>query len=259
MSLHIESTSIAVPKDRVITLEMMKSVKLMNRTDSKYVGPASKLEALLSTAIDRGYSVQAVGEKFIAEYDTYYFDTPSCDCYLMHHNGHLTRQKLRTRLYKDSSHAFIEIKNKNNRGRTKKKRMQIPPESLLKWKEIPEAADFARGMLKLPYDTFSAALRTSFRRITLVNRERTERVTIDMGLSFSNLRNGRTARPGDIIIVEVKQDGTTGSTMKGILTELKIRRMGFSKYCIGTALTDPGIRQNRFKEKIRFTNKLQTC
>lgn len=63
MSLHIESTSIAVPKDRVITLEMMKSVKLMNRTDSKYVGPASKLEALLSTAIDRGYSVQAVGEK----------------------------------------------------------------------------------------------------------------------------------------------------------------------------------------------------
>lgn len=81
MSLHIESTSIAVPKDRVITLEMMKSVKLMNRTDSKYVGPASKLEALLSTAIDRGYSVQAVGEKFIAEYDTYYFDTPSCDCY----------------------------------------------------------------------------------------------------------------------------------------------------------------------------------
>ncbi len=177
----------------------------------------------------------------------------------MHHNGHLTRQKLRTRLYKDSSHAFIEIKNKNNRGRTKKKRMQIPPESLLKWKEIPEAADFARGMLKLPYDTFSAALRTSFRRITLVNRERTERVTIDMGLSFSNLRNGRTARPGDIIIVEVKQDGTTGSTMKGILTELKIRRMGFSKYCIGTAMTDPGIRQNRFKEKIRFTNKLQTC
>ncbi len=126
MSLHIESTSIAVPKDRVITLEMMKSVKLMNRTDSKYVGPAARLEPLLSAAIDMGYSVQAVGEKFIAEYDTYYFDTPSCDCYLMHHNGHLTRQKLRTRLYKDSSHAFIEIKNKNNRGRTKKKRMQIP-------------------------------------------------------------------------------------------------------------------------------------
>ena len=68
MSLHIESTSIAVPKDRVITLEMMKSVKLMNRTDSKYVGPAARLEPLLSAAIDRGYSVQAVGEKFIAEY-----------------------------------------------------------------------------------------------------------------------------------------------------------------------------------------------
>lgn len=258
MSLCIDGTSIVVSDERTITLGQMKSVKLMNRTDSKYVGPAYMLEELLAAALRQEYSVQISGGGLMAEYDTCYFDTPSCDCYLMHHNGRLSRQKLRTRLYRDSSTAFLEIKDKTNSGRTKKKRIEIPLTAVMDWKAVPEAAEFVKGRLRFPAGTFSAALQTSFRRITLVNKERTERVTIDTGLKFSNLRNGNKTSIGNIMIVEVKQDGSYRSVMKGILTKLGIRRMGFSKYCMGTALTDPAIKQNRFKEKLRFTDKLQS-
>lgn len=40
--------------------------------------------------------------------------------YRMHHCGKKVREKIRVRTYLDTNDTFLEIKNKNNHGRTKK-------------------------------------------------------------------------------------------------------------------------------------------
>lgn len=45
--------------------------------------------------------------------------------YRMHHCGKKVREKIRVRTYLDTNDTFLEIKNKNNHGRTKKKRILV--------------------------------------------------------------------------------------------------------------------------------------
>lgn len=245
----LENSGIWEKFQGLLSLDEMGKVKLMNRIDTKFVMPSCKMEELLTRASGK-YYVQVTEGKKISGYNTVYYDTDRCDYYTMHHNKRLVRQKLRTRVYVDSDTSFIEIKNKNNKRRTKKKRIGIGNGHLESLTSRKEVADFLKDRLLFPIESLSPSLRTSFYRITLVNTARTERVTIDMGLSFENLRNGnRKSMPG-IAIVEIKQDGTHPSQMKEILTVMHIHRMGFSKYCIGTAITNPSIKQNNFKEKL---------
>ena len=42
-----------------------------------------------------------------------------------------------------------------------------------------------------------------------------------------------------------------------MLRQLRIHPHGFSKYCIGSALTNPDLRQNRFKIRLRDTEKIR--
>ena len=60
----------------------------------------------------------------------------------------------------------------------------------------------------------------------------------------------------DLVIVELKRDGNASSPMIGIMQTLRIHPLKISKYCIGTALTTPHLKHNRFKAKIRRIEKL---
>ena len=57
--------------------------------------------------------------------------------------------------------------------------------------------------------------------------------------------------------MELKQDGRAHSLLKDVLFELRIRPFKVSKYCIGTCLTRPEVKQNRFKKKLRRIEKLK--
>ena len=80
-------------------------------------------------------------------------------------------------------------------------------------------------------------LENSFRRITLVNKHKTERLTIDTGVTFCCLQSGKISSLDNIVIIELKRDGHNSSPIKEILRKLHIQSSGFSKYCIGSALT----------------------
>ena len=54
----------------------------------------------------------------------------------------------------------------------------------------------------------------------------------------------------------MKRDGNTYSPIQELLRQLRIFPSGFSKYCIGMALTTPDIKRNRFKERIRKIEKI---
>jgi SPX domain protein involved in polyphosphate accumulation len=107
-----------------ITLAEMSSVKLMNRTDTKFVTNREKLCQLLEMA-QTDYYVQDIDGGRNLEYDTTYFDTSHFDMYSEHQHGHANRQKIRFRTYCCSGLQFMEVKTKNNHGRTKKKRMEV--------------------------------------------------------------------------------------------------------------------------------------
>ena len=95
-----------------------------------------------------------------------------------------------------------------------------------------------------------------FNRITLVNKLKTERLTIDFDLEFDNIGNGKHKDMGNIVIVELKRDGLQPSPILNHLMELRIKPMGFSKYIIGSALTDSTLHCNRIKPRLRKIEKM---
>ncbi|MBO4585452.1 MAG: polyphosphate polymerase domain-containing protein [Bacteroidales bacterium] len=252
MHTSIEEAARRIPS---ITLEEMDGVKLLNRIDTKYLTNEATLLEVLSDAMAAGYrALEAEGEK-VSPYNSIYYDTPGMKMFLDHHNRRLVRQKVRTREYVNSGTAFLEIKRKNNHGRTKKKRIEIPENQMFEFAGNPEACDYLARHSWFTAGDIRPVLSTAFRRITLVNPAKTERLTIDTSLLFTNYQTGKKASLEDAVIIELKQDGHTASQMKGILLEHRVKPVRVSKYCIAVTLTDPSIKSGRFKVKVRAIEK----
>lgn len=239
-----------------ITLDEMNAVKLMNRIDSKYVTSEATLLRMLDAAAAAGYRVLETEGARISPYDSVYYDTAGLIMFYLHHNRRLVRQKVRTRQYVNSGDSFLEIKRKNNHGRTSKKRMAIPSDKMMDFGSIPEAADFLARYSWFQAGELSPSARTCFSRITLVNPALTERLTIDTKLAFTNFRTGLRTTLKNAVIIELKQDGRAASQMKGILLDLRIKPLRVSKYCMAITLTDPSAKTGRFKVKVRAIEKI---
>ena len=234
-----------------ITLDEMKSIRLMNRMDTKFVTTYSKLMQLLEMA-RRDYRLQDIGGERNMAYDTTYFDTQDFDMYYDHQYGRTNRQKIRFRTYVSSNLQFMEVKTKNNHGRTKKSRIEV--KDMLLTDDVKR--DFLANHLNYGVDELMPALSNHFNRLTLVNRDKTERLTIDSGLYFRNLVTGQERQMGNLVIIELKRDGLCYSPVLDMLLDLHIRPHGFSKYCMGSALTNGSLKINRFKPKLIDINKL---
>ena len=248
-----------------ITLEEMKDIRLMNRIDTKFVTTVPVLKQLLEMARD-DYFVQETGGLRISPYYTLYFDTEDCTMYQVHETGHLVRQKLRIRSYVDAGLNFLEVKTKNNHGRTKKKRMvmegfdALNPDHTIRFerqdKQFVAYDDFLHDHLHYEPDTLMEQLENRFDRITLVNKGKTERLTIDTNLRFHNITTDNFRFMGDIVVIELKRDGLKPSPIQSKLNTLRIHPHGFSKYCIGSALTNDDLRRNRIKPRLHSIERI---
>ena len=107
-----------------ISLEEMSGIKLMNRTETKYVTSYQMLKEILLVA-RHDYRIQEVNGECNIAYHTIYLDTPDRDMYVTHQNGRIVREKIRIRTYINSDLTFLEVKNRNNKGRTDKRRIRI--------------------------------------------------------------------------------------------------------------------------------------
>jgi hypothetical protein len=180
--------------------------------------------------------------------------------YTVHETGHTNRQKLRVRSYVDSHLNFLEVKTKNNRGRTKKKRVALddfnPDDSARFDLQADCYGEFLHQYLRYDPQTLCRQLENRFDRITLVNKAKTERLTIDTNLRFCNVATGRRRAMDDIVIIELKRDGLQPSPILHMLRDLRIKPHGFSKYVIGSALTNPNLHCNRMKPKVNDIERL---
>jgi hypothetical protein len=152
------------------------------------------------------------------------------------------RLKVRARSYLDTDTHFLEVKSKNNKGRTTKQRVMLPSASanpLAHLEELPEIASAGLGA------ELHAAVRSSFERITLVRPGGAERVTIDTGIVFSI--GDRSAAFPALAFAEVKQDIRGDSPFLAAMHSLRIRDGAISKYCLGVASLHPTARTNNYK------------
>jgi len=241
----------ALDKLTPITLGEMDAVKLMNRIDTKFVTTEDKLAEFLELAVN-DYRVLEIEGKRCCGYDSLYYDTPEQIMYLDHHNKRAFRKKIRVRTYLESGISFLEIKRKNNHGRTKKRRVPCDPKKPFE----SENKEFTENVSGYSVPTLSPALYTRFERITLVSHTMTERLTIDLNLNFENVRSGQNGAVPGCVIIELKQEGHIASKTKDFLRELRIKPMGMSKYAIGTAMTDPNIKKGNFSLRIRKIEKI---
>jgi hypothetical protein len=229
---------------RPITLEEMDSVKLMNRTDTKYFFHADLLKEILDRAM-KTYRVLEINHVRQFNYLTTYFDTPELKLYHEHLNGKLNRYKIRQRRYDATGTEFFEVKFKNNKGRTLKSRIENNLQD-----QLNEQTDiFLRK--KTPYEVsqLQKAIMNDFIRITLVNNEKTERATLDYNVSFSN--HSKKHSCPQLGIAEIKQDDLSGpSPLIKILRELGLRPEGISKYCLGVASLYDNVKINTIKPRL---------
>jgi hypothetical protein len=147
----------------------------------------------------------------------------------------------------------MEVKTKNNHGRTKKKRIEVSDMDL----NDEEKRQFLHKHLRYDVEKLQPVLSNHFSRVTLVNKGMTERLTIDTGLNFHNVLNGSDKDMGQLVVIELKRDGLVYSPVLQMLRQLRIQPHGFSKYCMGSALTGQDhLPVNRFKCKLIEINKL---
>ena len=226
-----------------ITLNEMKAVRLMNRVDDKYLIGRRQLMELL--------------ERIAPNYYVQQLDTDNLAMYTAHHNRKLNRQKLRVRCYRSNQTTFFEIKNKNNKGKTNKIRIPIDTSLFDSCLSVTEVRDFLQKESPYPIDTLKDQLENSFRRITLVDKGMHERVTIDSEIQFRNHTSGIDYDLSPLVVMEVKREvGGPSTAIDRALMEMRIHPKRMSKYCIGTALTAPTAKTNRFKDKLRYIEKI---
>ena len=232
------------------TLAEMNSVSLMKRVDTKFILKESQLLEVLSKLYD-DYKILEINQERLMKYSTLYFDSENKKCFKDHHNGKLNRYKIRMRKYLVSDICFLEIKKKNNLGVTNKIRRQIKDfETNLTTRSKDYITESNINNLLL-----EPSLYNNFSRMTLVNKNESERITIDVDLSFSF---GTDEKKFDkLVVVEIKQEGRRlNTTINRALKSMSILPTNFSKYCIGISNIIDDIKSNRFKEINLKINKL---
>lgn len=247
---HIDALLRAMPP---ITLEQMSEIRLMKRTDQKYLTNLPTLLRLLEMTRDSYYSQEIKGRR-ISPYATTYWDDPSDLMFRTHQAGHAPRRKVRVRTYLGSDQSFLEVKKKDNHGKTSKSRVPVP--SLQAVLEEQAGQDFLQQKTGFSLEHLVPTVGNRFNRITLVNRAKTERLTIDFDIQFYNYKTQLSAAMSNIVVIELKRDGRVASPILPMLRALRIKPSGFSKYCIGACVTDPTLRVNRFKKRLIRVRKV---
>ena len=232
----------------VISLEEIEGLKLLNRTDTKFILPMSEVKEVFNQ-LPASYCVLEVVSTILQTYETLYFDTDDYKSYSEHQAGFLNRIKIRRRKYMDTDSVFWEVKLKNNHRKTEKFRLPGSGDSL----EIPEIClDFAEKNARYPVKKMAPSLWVRFQRIILASYEFQERVTVDLNLGFQVYPDGKMTQLSDLVVLELKQPlNAKASPLFHNLRQRHHLSSSMSKYCVGMVFSHPELKANAFKPLLR--------
>ena len=237
-----------------VSLEEMGNVRLMDRTDTKYILSSVRIPHLLSN-LNGDYRILEIDGKRAFSYHTTYLDTPDYLFFNQHVTGKLARHKVRFRKYETNGITFLEVKKKTNRNRTVKWRIadELAPDGTFS----KAAGEFIGKHVPYKPLELKTVLISTFTRMTFTGTGIPERVTIDWDISYSE-SEGNVAGLPSIAVVEVKKESFfERSRITDILKASAVYPAGFSKYCMGNALLNEQLRTNSLKPTILMINKIQ--
>ncbi len=228
---------------RPVSLEEIETIKLMNRMDTKYILSIGKVQQLLMDMKDE-YLVLEIASQRYGRYRSVYYDTPDLQMFHAHVTSRYPRFKVRERTYSQNGLQFLEVKHKSVNGRTSKKRLSLNTSDgtgPLAEQIIGSNTPFHRAELCPQLDN-------CFNRVTLVNKDMTERLTLDFNLQFNSVAGGHTPVFEQTVVVELKQDRRASSPVARRLRDENIRQSGMSKYCVGMLLLNEGLSYKMYKK-----------
>lgn len=256
-------TAVTFAMPRVGLRELNELARLQTRVDTKYMLTPEQVVAVLDRIGHRLHVLDIDGNRKFG-YESVYFDTRALRTFRDHRQGRRRRYKVRTRLYENSGECMLEVKAKNRRGGTVKRRMEYPASE--RFALNAQASEFVADVLREEYGEGApelvAALVGSYARTTFVDAQEATRVTCDTGLTWAEADGvfGRSAHGGrgagrrvygpDLVLVETKSRSGI-SAVDLALRDLGIRPVRVSKYAIGTALLHPHLAANPWNRLLR--------
>jgi hypothetical protein len=246
------------------SLEESKAMAFLNRFDTKFVLKTDDVADFLKN-IRNHYSILQINDTIAQNYETVYFDTPDLLCFNLHHNKRTNRFKFRTRKYLSNGKIYNEIKQKINTGKTIKFRQRrdgltdaLPANSKIPMlPAVENLSDYDDHFISLVNDNgyghvgkLIPSLNVYFNRVTFLNKNFPERMTLDFGLSYGY--NGVSFNLYNTAIVELKREkGPEKTIAQNYFRSISKNSSGFSKYTIGISLTHDEARKNRFLPRLR--------
>ena len=227
---------IDAPQDDAIGLdELVERAALQTRIDRKYVVPVTAIGALIESVPHDTRALEIAGRRSFG-YRSVYFDSPDLVSFHTAGRGRRLRFKVRTRAYLDTGTSWLEVKTRAGRGATIKQRMVHADAFSVDASFVDATLADAR------IDTAAAHLEpvlvTRYRRSTLFLPGPDSRVTIDVDLSWTSLRNARAVNRPQLAVVETKT-GSTPSAVDRLLWAAGHRPVRLSKYGVGLAALHP--------------------
>ena len=225
-------------------LDDMDGVKLMKRFDAKYVIPESWLPELVN-AVAGSSRILEVNGQTETQYENLYYELPGEKFLKDHLRGKARRMKVRERRYDSNNMTFLEVKRRFAGGKTIKDRVNRHGRFRESWTSAEQ--DFLKSSMST--DTvLEPRLYGSFMRMTLVNFERGERMTLDRNLECTLVGSAPTALLKGLAIIEIKQPKPDryGPAQRWLRSQDKrqgvvARKTRISKYAMSRLECDPDI------------------
>ena len=241
--------SAATAADPISLEEVVSEAALMTRVDKKFLLSAEQFTELMSR-LGPDFRIMEIEGRRMFTYESVYFDTPDLEMFTAHKQGRRRRYKIRTRTYADSGLCMFEAKFKGLRGQTVKHR--IPYEVSERDAINPEATEFLRAQLRAEYNQelphLEPVMRSDYVRGTFVNPLDEERLTCDVNLVYS--REDAAVHGPDLFVIETKTASGRGAA-DSALSQMGIRPVSMSKYCLGIALLHPHLAANKWSRLLR--------
>ncbi len=227
---------------------------MLERIDNKYVLEQHVLEKAIPELVQH-FDILDINGCRAFNYETCYFDDVACRSYFDHHQSRKKRIKVRMRKYLEAGMCFVEVKLKDKRGMTVKKRLRY---DMAKFGVLDQVAeDFVHECYSALYHrafphAISRNLDMHYRRMTLVAKNGGERMTLDNGVQFQ-MDGSERQIDSSLFIIEAKSAKGNGVADRILRRLHQHPTKHVSKYCTGLATMRSGVKHNNFR---RALNKL---
>ena len=236
-----------------ISLDQLNAgAAMLERLDNKYIVSRGVLQDAIAPLSAKFDVLDINGVRCFA-YDTCYFDDPDLRSYYDHHQGRRQRVKVRVRSYRDAGLSFVEVKLKDKRDATIKRRLAYQGDlfATLNDSALAHVDGSYRGLYGKAFEAnLQPVIEMSYRRMTLVAKVGGERMTIDSDIVFRADDQQREVS-SELFVIETKSARGNGIADKVLRLLHEHPVPGCSKYCIGMAALEKVNLVNRFLPAMR--------